>query len=109
MLKTTSKKYRGRYAGRTYGQFARDAALAVPGGWLPGSLAWDGETLLDVVFERSGPVGSEPIEEPSRFDRLIWPTLSDHWSSIGTAALLIVAYAVLGFVVAVVVTGLLTH
>ena len=53
MPKTTSKTYRGRYASHTYIQFAADAVRALPEGWLPVSLDWEGENLLNVVFERS--------------------------------------------------------
>jgi hypothetical protein len=73
-MPTTSKTYRGRYARHTYGRFAADASRALAAGWVPVSMQWADETLLDVVFERPTPVdvggdGSHQDGRPSLWGR----------------------------------------
>ena len=61
----TSRTYQGRYVRHTYGHFTVDASRVSAEGWLPVSLEWEGESVLDVVLERSTPIDGPPIEQPS--------------------------------------------
>ncbi len=76
-MTTTSRTYHGRYARHTYGRFAADASRVLDEGWVPVSLHWVDETVLDVVFERPTPVAVGEEELPPAGRTAFWGKWDD--------------------------------